>query len=267
MNLYFALKKYSLRLSPFVVVYFTLAIIAPSVNALAVQQKSVEQQKSNEPANTLPVFVVTTPSPITDYSTISNAHIRLLEAAFLKLGFQLQMQLELAETTRKQFQAQRYDGSIFIEGKSENAGGLRIEKPLEYVHFDLFCLIETCREFEQNSIPNSTVIAATGLGSNIIQQEFADKQFDIVKANHPEHLLRLVKSERAQLGLTGRPILHSQLTLNENGENQFSTIGGISIKRGLYLHLTESNAEFKQRLEQLLIEEYHPKTNAISNNP
>ena len=216
--------------------------------------------------NELPLFVITTPSPITDYSTISNAHIRILESVFLQLGHKLEMKLVLAETTRKQFQGERYDGSIFIEDKSDNEDGLRIEKPLEYVYFDMFCLMEVCPEFRQAMVPPNTVIAATGLGSILIDRHFSEKQFEIVKANHPEHLLRLVKSGRAQLGLTGRPLLYSKLAFDDNDQKLFDVLEGNSLKRGLYLHLSGDDVEFKTKLEQLLDEFYYPQAAKISNN-
>ncbi|MCE2028798.1 transporter substrate-binding domain-containing protein [Sessilibacter corallicola] len=243
-------------------IFYVRQLVVTLVSLALIATSTADENSNNH--EELPLFIVTTPSPITDYSTISNSHIHILESVFEKLGLKLQMQLVLAETTQKQFKANRYDGSIFIEGKSEHAGGIRIEEPLEYVYFDMFCLVESCKD--PHSIPNNAVIAATGLGKNIIDRYFGDNNLDVVVANHPEHLLRLVKSGRAQYGFTGRPLLRSALARNENNKSLFTTVKGASIKRGLYLHLSNTNAEFTERLEQLLLEDYHPKAKHISNS-
>ncbi len=243
----------------------SLSPIMAFIAALSFMGSShAEQQLTSTPD--LPVFSVTTPSPITDYSTISNAHIEKLSKVFESLGYQLYMHLEISNATKRLFDGQRYDGAIFLEDQDQSKEGVRIEPPLEKAYLDFFCLMENRSRFDLSGIPEGTTIATTGLGKSLLNKTYPNLSLNILVANHPEHLLRLVKSGRAELGLTGRPLILSDLAKDENGNPLFTMLPDGTIERGLYLYLPEKHRELKQPLEELLQKIYFPAAKSLSNN-
>lgn len=264
--------------------------VLPSINARALKNQSSKKQQcysyaclifvslvigNSAAAELLPApnpplkdFTVTTPSPITDYSTISQAHIAQLERIFSELGYRLIVVHDSKAKSAPTFLGGRYDGSIFLDGTDLLPESQQVKTPIEHVHMVFFTQASKTQLLSSSTWPNGTRVAVTANGKKAITQYFPDLEAKVtfITANQPSQILRLVQSQRADIGLTAQPMFASSYAHEQFRDEHFEFVSDLTIERNLYLYVQQEYRDLIPQLDALLQERYLPNLDLISNN-
>ena len=222
--------------------------------------------------NQLEPFTLTTPSPVTEYSTVSKTHIHHLDQVFEKLGFRLVVIHNSSTQAAEAFTHGRYDGAILIEGTETLSTNLRVVPPVEHVEMGFFTrqgrLQNTNVGSIDRSLPNGARVAITENGLEILSQQLPKIRQKIVPviASHPVQILRLVQSSRADFGFTSKTLFVSNYTDEHFGQEQFLFLPEQQVIRALNLYLHKDHLFIKTKLEQLLQKHYLPSISKRDQN-
>ncbi len=213
-------------------------------------------------------FSLTTPSPLTNYSTISKHHIEHLHTVFASLGYELTVTHDSGARALDSFKGGRYHGGIFIEGVHPLAPNLKVTPAIEHVHYGFFSQEANNHLTNPNDWPAQIPVALSNNGLQVLNTHWPELQENIkpIIVNHPVQILRLVQSGRAQLGFTAKVVFTSSYMDGRFAQENFQFLPGLDAERELYLYVQEEFAFLKADLKKQLIDLYLPALPEISNN-
>jgi len=220
---------------------------------------SVAEANSN-----LQSFTLTTPAPINDHSTISNDHIEILKDIFAQSGYRLKLVYDSSAKALSTFKGGRYDAGIFVESLDAPMDGIRVPAVIESINMVFFTASDRADNLSIDALPANLRIASSALGKKVLSLYYPEllKNSDHILVSNPEHLFRLVKAQRADIGFSAKPLLF----LNDEVSAQFQQLSKDEVNLELHIYLQPKHADLMPTLDRLLIENYQPRLEHFTNN-